>query len=187
MILRHLSTSIRSQDWFTVLVEVVIVVVGVFLGIQVSNWNEAIAERGKEKAYLIGLHEDFVKSDRQVNRLLGYLDEQLQDQALILSALDDCTLAPADRSAFQRGLQTLSLAPRTSIFRRTYDEINASGNMEVIRNDALKSTIADAIYATERRYGLQNIADIYAAVLPMLQDELRQRWTYEVERQGIEN
>lgn len=41
MILRRLSTSIHRQDWFTVLVEIVIVVVGVFLGIRASNWNAA--------------------------------------------------------------------------------------------------------------------------------------------------
>lgn len=40
MIIRSLSDSIRRQDWFTVLVEIVIVVVGVFLGIQVSEWSD---------------------------------------------------------------------------------------------------------------------------------------------------
>jgi len=40
MILRRLAQSIRRQDWFTVALEVVIVVLGVFIGIQVSNWNQ---------------------------------------------------------------------------------------------------------------------------------------------------
>jgi hypothetical protein len=41
MIVRRLSTSIRKQDWFTVLIETLIVFLGVFLGIQLGNWNEA--------------------------------------------------------------------------------------------------------------------------------------------------
>ncbi|MEM5518641.1 hypothetical protein WNY37_16910 [Henriciella sp. AS95] len=41
MILQRLATSIRKQDWFTVLIETLIVVFGVFLGIQLGNWNEA--------------------------------------------------------------------------------------------------------------------------------------------------
>jgi len=40
VILRRLSDSLRNQDWATVLIEIVIVVVGVFLGIQASNWND---------------------------------------------------------------------------------------------------------------------------------------------------
>ena len=43
MILQRLATSIRKQDWFTVFIETLIVVLGVFLGIQLGNWNEARA------------------------------------------------------------------------------------------------------------------------------------------------
>ena len=41
MILRRLTDSFRKQDWFTVAVETLIVVLGVFLGLQVNNWNAA--------------------------------------------------------------------------------------------------------------------------------------------------
>ena len=44
MILRRLSDAFRKQDWFTVAVEILIVLLGVFLGLQVNNWNEARAE-----------------------------------------------------------------------------------------------------------------------------------------------
>ena len=39
MILRRLTNAIRNQDWFTVVIEPLIVVFGVFKGIQVANWN----------------------------------------------------------------------------------------------------------------------------------------------------
>ena len=45
MILRRLATAIRKQDWFTVFIETLIVVLGVFLGLQVNNWNEARKDR----------------------------------------------------------------------------------------------------------------------------------------------
>ncbi|MFC6196498.1 hypothetical protein [Ponticaulis profundi] len=41
MILQRLATSIRKQDWFAVVIETLIVVMGVFLGIQLGNWNAA--------------------------------------------------------------------------------------------------------------------------------------------------
>ena len=41
MILRRLTTAFRKQDWFTVGVETLIVVFGVFIGLQVNNWNAA--------------------------------------------------------------------------------------------------------------------------------------------------
>ena len=45
MILRRLTDALRKQDWFTVVIETLIVVLGVFLGIQLGNWNEARAEQ----------------------------------------------------------------------------------------------------------------------------------------------
>jgi len=39
MILHRLAEGVRAQNWFTVIVEVLIVVVGIFLGLQVDDWN----------------------------------------------------------------------------------------------------------------------------------------------------
>jgi hypothetical protein len=41
MILRRLSAELRTQNWTTIAIELAIVIVGVFVGNQVSNWNEA--------------------------------------------------------------------------------------------------------------------------------------------------
>tara|TARA_R110000796_G_scaffold57279_1_gene132312 strand:+ start:720 stop:992 length:273 start_codon:yes stop_codon:yes gene_type:complete len=47
MIFQRLATSIREQDWFTVAVETLIVVFGVFIGLQVNNWNAASQDRAQ--------------------------------------------------------------------------------------------------------------------------------------------
>ncbi|MEM6536630.1 MAG: hypothetical protein AAF668_02745 [Pseudomonadota bacterium] len=40
MILRSLTKHVRTQNWFAVALDFCIVVFGVFIGIQVSNWND---------------------------------------------------------------------------------------------------------------------------------------------------
>ena len=45
MFVRRLTTSLRDQHWMTIVIELVIVIIGVFIGTQVSNWNENRAER----------------------------------------------------------------------------------------------------------------------------------------------
>ncbi|MGH8040800.1 MAG: hypothetical protein ACREPN_02015, partial [Rudaea sp.] len=40
MIFRRFAGNLRRQDWTAVAVELVVVVLGVFIGLQVSNWNE---------------------------------------------------------------------------------------------------------------------------------------------------
>ena len=40
MLLRRVIEHVKSQNWTAIALDFVIVVVGVFIGIQVSNWNE---------------------------------------------------------------------------------------------------------------------------------------------------
>jgi hypothetical protein len=47
MILRRVREHVGSHNWFAVAVDFVIVVIGVFVGIQASNWNQARAERSQ--------------------------------------------------------------------------------------------------------------------------------------------
>ncbi|MEO1015115.1 MAG: hypothetical protein AAFX08_08000 [Pseudomonadota bacterium] len=49
MILRRVIEHVRAQNWTAVALDFVIVVVGVFIGIQVANWNDARGDRLHER------------------------------------------------------------------------------------------------------------------------------------------
>mgnify|MGYP006267331475 CR=1 FL=1 len=46
MILKRMSSAVRARDWGAVLLELLMVRAGVFLGIQFGNWNNARAVAG---------------------------------------------------------------------------------------------------------------------------------------------
>jgi hypothetical protein len=58
MILRRVADQVREHDWFVVAIEFVIVVLGVFLGLQASNWNEARLDRAIAAGHLAEIAED---------------------------------------------------------------------------------------------------------------------------------
>ena len=58
MILRRLAEHMKQHHWTGVLIELVIVVLGVFLGMQVSNWNAERTERSAETRHLQEIAED---------------------------------------------------------------------------------------------------------------------------------
>ena len=68
MILRRIATAIKRQDWFQVSIEVLIVVDGIFLGLQVTDWNTGREERVLEIDYLSRLYQviqsDIVEFDK---------------------------------------------------------------------------------------------------------------------------
>jgi hypothetical protein len=59
MILRRVIAHFKKQEWTAIAIDFLIVVVGVFVGLQVNNWNIAQAEQRREAAYLQRLHSDF--------------------------------------------------------------------------------------------------------------------------------
>jgi len=40
MILRSVTKHVKDQNWFAVGLNVIIVIVGIFLGMQVTDWND---------------------------------------------------------------------------------------------------------------------------------------------------
>jgi|GEM_PF-2470797 len=60
MILRRLAEAIRGQNWLTVLIEIAIVVVGIFIGLQVDDWNENRKQKKIEAEALARLHTEAV-------------------------------------------------------------------------------------------------------------------------------
>ena len=91
MILQRLATSIRKQDWFTVLIETLIVVLGVFLGIQLGNWNQSRAEASLERDFLENVVVDL---QRDAEILQSAIDMTNINVGAAYYTLDRAGLAP---------------------------------------------------------------------------------------------
>lgn len=72
MILRRIKAHIENENWFAVGIDFLIVVVGVFIGIQVANWNEEQGRKAQENSYLVLVHEELVQNGERSARLLEY-------------------------------------------------------------------------------------------------------------------
>lgn len=55
MLLRKVTMHVRGQNWTAVLIDLVVVVVGVFVGLQVQDWNEFRKDRIEEQKLLVRL------------------------------------------------------------------------------------------------------------------------------------
>ena len=62
MLLRRVMEHVRTQNWFAVLLDFFIVVVGVFLGIQIGNWNEERVFDNQEETLLRDLRAEIEES-----------------------------------------------------------------------------------------------------------------------------
>ena len=60
MILRRIASALKRQDWATVLIEFILVILGVLIALQVNNWNEARIDKRVEQEAALRLHAELL-------------------------------------------------------------------------------------------------------------------------------
>lgn len=72
MILRRLTRNLRAQNWTSSAVELAIVILGVFIGIEGANWNQARQERQETRQLLTQLKAELATFSGFLDELDGY-------------------------------------------------------------------------------------------------------------------
>lgn len=72
MITRRLIAQAKAQNWFAAGLEIIIVVVGVFLGIEASNLNQERNDRERGRAYLARIDADLAIDVRRFDETLVF-------------------------------------------------------------------------------------------------------------------
>ncbi len=92
MLLRSISKHVKDQNWFAVALDFVIVVTGILIAFQITNWNEGRADRQLEKRYKAELVNDLKKDSFDLKNV--YDSEQGRVTAsnyILYYALDETT------------------------------------------------------------------------------------------------
>jgi len=139
MLLRSISKHVKEQNWFAISLDLLIVIFGVFMGIQVSNWNqERVGERQAE-VLLSRLYNDLQNDLNSLNAELAYLASVRKHAMIVLDALNGKKLI-SDNQFIISAYQASQLAGAWST-RTTYNEILSAGQFNLIKNQQLKDLI----------------------------------------------
>lgn len=147
MVLGRLVAALRAQSWGTVLIELMIVSVGVFLGVQFGNWNDRRIQAEQEQVYLDKLAADFELIAEQLEVQIAR-SETLLDQAQKLQELV-VTDAPLDPQAVDPLLDSLVSASRPGRPSPTFIEMQASGALSRLDDPELRSALINYHLQTE--------------------------------------
>ncbi|MEO1642027.1 MAG: DUF6090 family protein [Pseudomonadota bacterium] len=93
MIFRRIKAHIEKENWFAVGIDFFIVVIGVFIGIQVANWNETRANSAKEKIILAAILDDIEDDLQNLNSAFesAALGTQATNELLVAAGLQPLT------------------------------------------------------------------------------------------------
>lgn len=141
MVVRNIREHVAAHNWFAVAVDLAIVVAGVFIANQVSDWNAARAEAEQARSYRERLVEELDFNSLQFATQAAYYR---QARAYGRQALASLTgrAAISDRDFLIAAYQ-LSQTDTTPGKSYIYDEMTANGLVTRLGDAALQQAVSD--------------------------------------------
>lgn len=177
MIFKRFAANLRAQNWFAITVELLIVVVGVFIGTWVANWNEERLERAETARML----DELVP---QLQRLAGMF-ESFEQYFRTTKDYGDVAFAgwAGDTSVSDRdfviGAYQASQITTSGINNNSWAAIFGSERLRDLDDPELKSNLAQLMtidYAVTERDIYTEYRESVRRVIPQdIQEAIREQ------------
>ena len=146
MILRRVIEHVRNQQWTAIWIDLIIVVVGVFIGIQVANWNEARSDRAAYQAALGRLAAEIDTNLAMLDSFDVSMKGEIAIASRALTVLQTCVESAENRRIVNEGLEmirsTSGLHPR----RNALDAITTEPRLLAQQSPAERHRFSEMLY-----------------------------------------
>jgi hypothetical protein len=151
MLLRSVSQHVRDQNWFAVWIDFAIVVVGVFIGIQVANWNEVQSQRIDAQRALSTVLIDLVPLREEISQTAAsHLDAAISIDALMNSLESNKDIPSDEANRTIRSAAMVSVLPSTPA---ALDDLLVAARLDLLGEDAMRDALralAEEVETTAR-------------------------------------
>ena len=140
VILNRIVQGVRKQDWSTAILELVILVIGIYIGLQVDDWVGEREDRQTETAYLELLARDVAELQQQVDAQHAFENDKVLVGARAYKLLTSNDPS-AHRVELGQLLSALSFRRTLNLVSATYEQMVNAGHLQLIRNRELRDML----------------------------------------------
>ena len=172
MVIRRIREHVATHNWFAVAVDLGIVVIGVFLGTQANNWNQARIERATAAEYRQQIIDDLKDNEIDMASRGAYYSAVRGHALAALASLNSPSqprAAPFLIDAYQASQVWLRPLVRTG-----YDEMTGAGLTHGIGDRETRSHLTN-FYTQIRQF------DVTALNTTPYRERLRRALPYDVQ------
>ena len=161
MIMRRLAQSLKEQNWTAITIEFVLLVLGVFFGIQAANWNEARRDQDRERAYLVRISSELDESIASIEMSIELTQQRMAMNQLVIDSASDPSLVRADPGRFIQAVKQGNYTYQPNVHGYTFEEIKANGELGIFSDPELSLDLM-AFYAdTQSRTQWDELRALY--------------------------
>ena len=145
MLLRSVTKHVKEQNWFAVGLDFFIVVFGVFVGLQVSDWSDARNTDRQSALFSKRLKADLRMEAFNSQMMIEYYGDVLSHAGMALLALEGKTMGSDDALMISAYRASQDMGPPGH--RTTFDELTSTGSLSLIRDQELRETAMKHYYS----------------------------------------
>jgi len=143
MITRRIRQAVAKQNWSAASIELLIVVIGIFLGLQASSWYEERTEAGLQSAIVDRLKVDFEEIRGEIEAAIDSHQKTIEGLDKLQAALDSGTLSESNESDILYSLGHVLNMDTGGGRSATYQEIVANGRLRLLQDNDLVSALSE--------------------------------------------
>lgn len=142
MLLRSVTKHVKEQNWFAIFLDLLIVVFGVFIGIQVSNWNQSYSDALRGNDYLERIVDNLETDISNFDNRIEFWNDVSNYGLISLQYANT-----KDRSDLSNWKLLLAFFQASQIAgfnttNTTYNELTSAGELGLIENIEIRNSIS---------------------------------------------
>jgi hypothetical protein len=153
MILRRVIAHFRKQEWTAIALDFLIVVAGILLAFQITEWSEERAERKRSQEYLSRIRADLMADMTELQRHRELWGQVAEEGYAAIEYAETGDRDDATEWEVLRSFLHASQAWQFTFIDATYSELRSAGELGLIPDADLRSALADYYVLVAARRG----------------------------------
>ncbi len=139
----RLAKRLREHDWLAAFIELVIVVVGILIALQVSNWNQDRVDHTRAQEYYRRLHADLLEDRRDMDLTQAFWAKVGNyGHAAIANGETGKLVDGSEWKTVLAWYQAGQILP-FELSNTTYNEMRSDGSLALIADENLRKQLAE--------------------------------------------
>jgi len=163
MLLRRITKHVTDENWFAVFIDFLIVVIGVFIGIQVANWNDDLKDK---MAYKAALERFKIEVKLNIDSLEELQEELNKSIPLVTSGLDylrTCDQSEDAKKAIILAVNEMQFTRGVRLRTSSLDELITNADLLLQQSSDDRRTFQDLSYSL----GIVQFESDYLEIKPL--------------------
>ena len=143
---RHIRQSLimenKTSRYFKYAIgEIILVVIGILIALQINNWNNERIDRQREKKYLTNITKDLKKDLDRLDFLIKFREDRLVGDHKLINHINGKPIENLD--SISKYIVNAMMEEKFSPNNTTFLELTNSGNLNLIKNDSIKTLLLE--------------------------------------------